>query len=124
MQKNELLINLNYKLSKVDHVKQWHGVITGINAMRNDGAVSIDIGEGIKVVAGDAVLKPVSTLIARSERELFDILLHSQIGDEILFTGTFAKHGGGLVDISYTDRGRVGEPEYLFNFVKIIKPDK
>jgi len=118
LQKNEFLISLNEELSKVDHVKDWHGVFIGINEMGNDAAISIDIGEGITVYAGEAA--GISTLIDRNDRELFDLVLYSQKGDKILFTGNFAKYGGKLVQVNPIS-STINNPKYLFEFFKIVK---
>ena len=108
-------------LTKFQFVENWKGKIVGINEMDGKGALEIDIGNNIRLFAGEHVIKGVSTLIDNQNDALFNFARTVESGTLVTFSGSFPLSAGSLVEISYTDSGAIRAPEYLFAFNQIEK---
>jgi hypothetical protein len=114
--KSEINSDLQQKVASFDYVEEWEGKITGVNVMSGKASVAIEVGEDIKLFAGKHLMKGVSTLIAKDNHLLFEFLKNTKSGVKVRFKGSFAKHAGELVEISYTEDGAFRSPKYLFHF--------
>lgn len=108
-------------LTKFQFVENWKGKIVGVNEMDGKGALEIDIGNNIRLFAGEHVFKGVSTLIDNQNNVLFNFVRTVESGTLVTFSGSFPLSAGSLVEISYTDSGAIRAPEYLFAFNQIEK---
>ena len=106
-------------LTKFEFVENWNGKIVGINEMDGKGSLEIDIGNNIRLLAGEHVMKGVSTLIGNQNIALFNFVRTVERGTLVTFSGSFPVSAGSLVEISYTDDGAMRAPEYLFAFSKL-----
>lgn len=113
--------NILRNLTKFQVVKNWEGTIVGVNEMDGKGSLEIDIGNNIKLFAGEHVFKGVSTLIENQNSPLFNFVRTAKSGTLVIFSGRFPLSAGSLVEISYTDGGAIRAPEYLFEFNQIAK---
>lgn len=110
-----------HSLTTFEFVENWNGKVIGVNEMDGKGALEIDIGNNIRLFAGEHVMKGVSTLIGNQNNALFNFVRTVESGTLVTFSGSFPVSAGSLVEISYTDDGALRAPEYLFEFNQIEK---
>lgn len=102
------VIHSKYRaLARQVDVKDWMGVVTGINVMQGKGALKVDI-YGATLVAGDAVSLNQSTLIDLNSASFAERLLRLKLNERVTVSGHFITNQAEMVDI--------GGASYLFHF--------
>ena len=105
-------------------VKDWTGSIVDITTNSEGlGVLSIRIADNILVKTWNNAISDIGseTLIPK-ESKLYKELLHLNIGDQVLFSGTFLQSDRDhFQESSVTTIGMLESPEYIFRFQTVKK---
>lgn len=111
----ELIQTRDTQIANIASPERWSGTVLGVQSVQGKGGISIDIG-GVNLLAGVHLSYGLETLIPSSQSTVYDTLLSLQRGDKVTFSGDFEIHNGSVVEMSYTGKAAVSNPEFLFTF--------